>query len=203
MKIYTDLQGREFRSLTKLCEENHINYNRCYQRYHKGIPLSECIRDGIERREQIGSTTQEAEREDAFIPQSIYPSVEYVRWLKYQIDKRESERKTYIFDFTIDENSEQDRYIQILKTLPQFWLRLVDAVACNEESYISQNGSEQMVAEAQLLLQRAKDGTNDIYKDIYVTFSKQYHLGEYAPDNLKTVMKNHNHHESKPKTPSR
>lgn len=163
---YTDLQGREFKSLPKLCTENEASYNRVYFLYKvKGLPLEEAIKDGQRVFKEMQDKEKPSAFPDTFIPKTIYPGREYIAYFEWQRD--------YMWKVAGDKAASA-RAQDILDRLERNWLILVDAVECDDKELLC-HASEKMIEAARRILSYP----TGVYKDIYDVFARKYALGRY------------------------
>jgi hypothetical protein len=178
---YRDLMGRKFNSLKSLCDQNHIDYSRCYRLYKKGKPLNECIKDGLEYRNQI----EEKKKASCFSPESKKPGIEYIRYLKFYIERSKGEieskkgwKAVEAYENLIKPYEEELKYVENDK----YWLTIMDAIACGDERTLAVSNKKTVDA-AKLLLTTSVKNHKGLFGSIYGLFSEKYKLGIYADDN--------------------
>ncbi|MBP3781630.1 MAG: hypothetical protein J6I68_00105 [Butyrivibrio sp.] len=177
---YKDLQGREFNSLSKLCEANEALYNTVYNCYHnKGMTLESAIREGQKSAKKKAANTMVHEKKAAarkvvssdmvpftFTPKTKYPGREYIAWFEWHRD--------YMWKYYKD-GFAAEKAQEVLNRLDRFWIGLLDAVACNDKELMDLAG-DKMIQAARMILEHPYGD----YKDIYEVFAKRYGLGKYG-----------------------
>ena len=173
--FYKDCEGKGYSSLPALCRENNIPYAKCYRLYKKGIDLQTAIKmcKDPENEEKI--------KEDAenFKPETVFPSVEYIRYLKHYITLNERILPTKKGMEAHECGKLIDGYRKAVKDSESFglnWLQVMDYLECGKEPLST---SAETINEAKILLSLVDK--NPLLHDIYISFAKNFHLGRYCP----------------------
>ncbi len=121
--------------------------------------------------------------QQSFSIQSKYPSVEYERWLRFEINKIAEEMlKNPVIDYSKTLLSLEFK-LRELKLMDKYWLRLSDLYFCGED--ISKMcGEKDLNFIKNLVTLKGKKG---ILKEIYEDFSKKWRLGPYGNKNVQKM----------------
>nr|WP_297765631.1 hypothetical protein [uncultured Butyrivibrio sp.] len=106
---------------------------------------------------------------ERFVPKTIYPGQEYLRYFK--------NAQNYYNSLAC---SEANYFAAVnaqktLNNIDAFWLAAMDAIVCNNTTVLN-TLSERVLQAANMMLQSP---TRE-YRDIYEVFSSRYNLGKYA-----------------------
>ncbi len=174
-----DHYGRVFATKTALCKENHLNYSTfCSLMKEKGCSseIAASIMEQKKRKQKeykaAGSTALVIKEEDEFTVKSRYPSLEYRRYLEWQINALRQMRMNATDGRSLTALTTAIKTIKEVKdNMAMNWLQAIDAQILQEEIPLPE--SSKIWARNRL---KHPDG---LIMDI-LEFNEIYHVSEYG-----------------------
>lgn len=168
--IYMIESGRSSLSFSRLCDFAKA----------LGVKKEDLLGRDLEKSEKKTLAREKDARHirEGFSPRGTYPSVEYIHFLKWQIDFWNDaellDGKVGLYEMALEDKKYAAKAMEKLRSLDQFWLSVLDVISTGNKEAQKRLGEKER--------RDAKDALRHptgIVKEIYEDFCKTYSLGKY------------------------